>query len=240
MLMSRMKTDQRAVSARSRVREPALPLVPAAARVRAVAWIGCCAALVAIGGAIAAGQPHGNALDRPVDSFIHSEFSPGQGARLAMVGFGLLALYVIVVALVGMCLAARRLNAAVLAVIGVPVASAITELVLKPVVRETISGGLTYPSGHTTNAFALVTVIAVAARLTPSPWLPRWLAALTVTTAACVGCVIALAMVSLDYHYFTDTLAGAAVGTSAVLAVALCLDAPAARSRLGWRSRSAR
>jgi membrane-associated phospholipid phosphatase len=240
MLMHLMRTDQGAVIALSGAHESAPALVPAAVRFWVVASTGCSAALVAIGGAIAAGQPHGNALDMPVDSWIHSHFALGHGTLLATVDFGLLALYLTAAALIGTSLAARRLNVAVLAVIGVPAASGITELVLKPVVHETLGGGLTYPSGHTTNAFALVTVIAVAAHLAPRSWLPSWLAALTVAAAVGIGCIIAVAMVGLDYHYFTDTLAGAAVGTSAVLAVALGLDAPAARARLAWPSRSAR
>jgi membrane-associated phospholipid phosphatase len=239
MLMQLMRTDQGVDIARGRARAPGPALVPAASRAWVVTLICCCTALIATGGAIAAGQRHGNAVDRPVDGWLQSQFTLSHGALQVTAVAGLVILYVIGAALIGANLAAKRLNVAVLAVIAVPIASGITELILKPMVHETLSGGLMYPSGHTTNAFAIVAVIGIAAHLTPRSWLPRWLAALTVAVAIGAGCVVAVTMVSLGYHYFTDTLAGAAVGTSAVLAVALCLDAPAARARLGWPSRSA-
>jgi membrane-associated phospholipid phosphatase len=51
------------------------------------------------------------------------------------------------------------------------------------------------------------------------------------------ACAVAVALVGLGHHYFTDTVGGAAVGTAVVLATALVLDrlapeAPRDRARL--------
>ena len=51
-----------------------------------------------------------------------------------------------------------------------------------------------------------------------------------IPTAACVlGGVVAIAVIGLRWHYFTDTVAGAVVGIGTVCGLALILDLPAAR-----------
>jgi membrane-associated phospholipid phosphatase len=42
-------------------------------------------------------------------------------------------------------------------------------------------------------------------------------------------------VIGLRWHYFTDTVAGAAIGIGTVCALALLLDLPAVRRRLGGR-----
>ena len=44
--------------------------------------------------------------------------------------------------------------------------------------------------------------------------------------------VVAVAVMSLRWHYFTDTLAGAAVGTGTAALLALLIDLPAPRRGL--------
>jgi membrane-associated phospholipid phosphatase len=44
--------------------------------------------------------------------------------------------------------------------------------------------------------------------------------------------VVAVGVIGLRWHYFTDTLAGAALGTGTVCGLALLLDLPAVRRRL--------
>jgi membrane-associated phospholipid phosphatase len=59
-----------------------------------------------------------------------------------------------------------------------------------------------------------------------------------IPVAACaLGVVVAIAVIGLQWHYFTDTVAGAAVATGTVCGLALLLDRPAARRWLGWASR---
>jgi membrane-associated phospholipid phosphatase len=59
-----------------------------------------------------------------------------------------------------------------------------------------------------------------------------------IPAAACVlGAVVAVALIGLRWHYFTDTVAGAAVGIGTVCGFALILDLPAARRWLAGASR---
>jgi membrane-associated phospholipid phosphatase len=55
-----------------------------------------------------------------------------------------------------------------------------------------------------------------------------------------LGVVVAIAVIGLQWHYFTDTVAGAAVGIGMVCGLALVLDLPAARRWLDPASRRAR
>jgi membrane-associated phospholipid phosphatase len=47
--------------------------------------------------------------------------------------------------------------------------------------------------------------------------------------AVALACVASTAMIGLGFHYFTDTIAGAAVGIGTVTATALVLDLPGPR-----------
>jgi membrane-associated phospholipid phosphatase len=61
---------------------------------------------------------------------------------------------------------------------------------------------VSFPSGHTANAFALATVVAMQYR--DEPWVP----VLAYTVAASVG----LSRMVLDRHWASDVLIGAVVG----------------------------
>jgi undecaprenyl-diphosphatase len=126
-----------------------------------------------------------------------------------------------------MCVLARRFRAAAFALIAPIGASALTELVLKPLVDRHKQTGLAFPSGHTTGAFSLALTAAVL--LLPHrpdlrvrfgfPRLVLGVAVLALATGT------AIALVALRDHYATDTLGGAAVALAVVPAVALVLDA---------------
>ncbi len=95
--------------------------------------------------------------------------------------------------------------------VGPPAALATTELVVKPLVGRTLGAGLSYPSGSTVGAAAL----GVAAVLVvPAAWRRR-----TVVVATVYGLWMALAVVSLQWHYPTDAAAGLAYGCGFVLLV---------------------
>lgn len=132
--------------------------------------------------------------------------------------------------LVVSCLAVRRLNGALLAVTAIPVAAALTEYALKPLLAAPARGGV-FPSGHTTAIFAMAGVVAVLLA-TPSRRISRvWrltIALGTLVASAAVG----VAVIGLGMHTFTDALGGAAVGVGVVLLVALLLDLPAVRQPL--------
>lgn len=225
---------------RGRPRRPVRPLLPASARRPAVVIIVICAMVIAVGGVVAAGNHHGNALDRPVDSWIlrhlgghhrilHDVTNIGQGITLL----------VLTLALILACLAARRLNGAILSALSLAVASVLTEVVLKPLIGETIGrpAVLSYPSGHTTTAFTLTAVVVVLLVDPPSGRPAPAIRLALAILAVLMGCAVAVSLVGIRYHYFTDTVAGAAVATGTVLGCALLLDLPRIRS---WLERPVR
>ena len=213
------------------------PLLPAGARRPAATLAAGCLVLVVALGIISAHQGHGDAVDRPVDSWIFGLGIPLRTlAAVSRIG-GVTATTLLTAAVAIACLAVRRVNGAVLAVGGVALASALTEFVLKPLVHRTITGFLTYPSGHTTGLFALATAIAVVL-LAPRGGRPRpALRVVAVAAAVVVACAVGLAMVGQHFHYFTDIIAGAATGTGVVIGLAFLLDLRPARRWLRWPGR---
>ena len=127
------------------------------------------------------------------------------------------------------CLLAGRLNGAVLAAAAVPVAIGLNDGLLKHLVHRTYLGVLTYPSGHTSAVFALAATVTVLLVVPPRPTRARVLRVLIPVAACVLGVVVAIAVIGLRWHYFTDTVAGAAVGIGTVCGLALILDLPAPR-----------
>ena len=212
------------------------PLLPAHARRAAAILAAGCLVLVAVLGIISAHQGHGEAIDRAVDSWVTGLGIPLHTLSLVSRVGGVTATTLLTAALAVACLAVRRVNGAVLTVSGVALASALTEFVLKPLVHRTINGFLTYPSGHTTGLFALAAALAVVL-LTPRGRPHPSVRIAAVAAAVVVAAVVGVAMVGQNFHYFTDTVAGAAVGTGVVIGVAFLLDLPAARRWLRWPGR---
>lgn len=164
-------------------------------------------------------------LDTAVDARIRASLGGHQVllGRVALLGTTV-PLIVMTAALVLACLATRRWRGAALAAIGVPAADALTELLIKPLVRRTTGGGFSYPSGHATSAFAVAAVVAVLLLGPLRPKLPA-AARLALTLAALLAaCAVSVAVIGLHYHYFTDTVGGAAVAVATVLVTALILD----------------
>ena len=185
----------------------------------------CCAMFVAWLGFAAAGRSTAGPFNRAADQHIQAALSGYHAASLWVAGLVQpAALALLTGAMVVLCLAARRPRGAVLAVLGVAAATALTEFALKPLVGETLHGVLVYPSGHSTRAFALAAA-AVTVLLGPGrhrlPFGARLAVAAAVLLAACA---VAVAVVALDYHYFADAAAGAAVGGGTVAGVALAID----------------
>ena len=151
-------------------------------------------------------------------------------------------------ALVLAFLAAQRWTGAVLAALAPPVAIGLTEYLLKPTVGDALGQG--FPSGHATSSFALAALCAVLLARRPAGRVPGSVRLVLVLAALLLAAAVSAAMVAIGAHYFTDAVAGAAVGTAVVLAGAFSLDlvspvvarlvmarrvrpAPAARSRPG-------
>jgi membrane-associated phospholipid phosphatase len=215
-------------------RAPAWPLIPPSGRRQAAAVAACCATLAVIIAVLVAHSSQPTFLDRPVDSWLSNHFGRHTLAlseHVANVG-GLRDSTIIIAVIAAACLALRRVNGAILAAVSGVAVAVLTEYVVKPLVHRTLAGFLVYPSGHTASAFTAATVITVLL-LNPPRARPR--RALTIAVAivtGLAGCLVAAAMISLEFHYFTDAIGGAAFAIAVVLAVALGLDVRAVRQWL--------
>jgi undecaprenyl-diphosphatase len=114
--------------------------------------------------------------------------------------------------------------------IGPPLALLTSELVAKPAVGRTLGGVYSYPSGSVVGAAALATVAVLAA---PVRWRP-----LTTIVAVVFALWMAVAVVTLHWHFPTDALAGLAYGVGVVLVADGVARMLAARwpGPKGWRS----
>lgn len=219
----------------------ARPLLSSSARPWARALLASSAVVVAVLGAVFAHQTTADGFDRAVDTPVITWFAGHHTLALWLAAPGSLAPAAgLTAAIVIACLFARRLNGAVLALMAVPVAEAICEGLLKPLIHRTYLGGVVYPSGHTTAICALAATVFVLLVASPQPvrtGVLRWLR-LLVLAAACVLCAgVAFGLIGLKWHYFTDIVAGAAVGIGTVCGLSLILDLPAVRRLLARVSR---
>ena len=215
-----------------------LPLLAPSARRWAWALLACCAILVAVLGVLFAHQTTPDSFDHAVDSPIISWFAGDQRLSLWLASPGSsIPATVLCAAIVIACLLTGRPNGAVLAAVALPAAVGLDDGLLKHLFHRTYLGQLTYPSGHTTAIFTLAAAIAV---LFLGPLRPARTGPLRVVIPA-IGCLlgvaVAVGVIGLQWHYFTDTLAGAAVGIGAVCGLALILDLPAARQPIARAGR---
>jgi len=214
------------------------PLLAASARPWAGALLACCAILVAVLGVLFAHQARADWLDQAVDSPIITWLGGHRGLALWLAAPGsLIPAGVLSAAVVVACLLTGRLNGAVLAAAAIPAAVGLTEGLLKPLVHRTYLGEVTYPSGHTTAMSTLAATVTVLLLISPRPAKAGALRALITAAACALAGVVAIAVIGLEWHYFTDTVAGAAVGVGTVCGLALILDLPTARR---WLARASR
>lgn len=133
------------------------------------------------------------------------------------------------VIVLSVALVQRKWRVATMTVVA-PLVGLAFERVLKPIFGRTKEGALAYPSGHittTTIVMGLVVLLAGAA----------WWAVVLATT------VVALAMIGVgaSFHYFTDTVGGALLGSAVVCTSAVIARRDrvlAARRQPGIRVRS--
>ena len=215
------------------------PLLAAGARPAAVAIAAACAVLIAVLGVWFRHQSRPGALDRAAFGWLFSHREVHRSVLIFLAWLGTPIPVIIAVSAVTLaCLARRRWRGAALAAVSVAVASGLTELVLKPLVDRRYDSFLSFPSGRATGAFSVAALCAVL--LLGPAWRRRRIAArLTgVVAVVAVACAVADAAVILRYHYLTDTIGGAAVGTGTVLVTALVIDrlGPRLSQRLGRRT----
>jgi undecaprenyl-diphosphatase len=187
--------------------------------------VAVCAVIVAALGLWFAHTTQPGWLDTWVDARIRSVLLPYRGIlnRVMELGDPVLGTE-LTAALLLASLAARRWRGALLVAVAVPVAVGLTEVVLKPLIHRTLWGNLEFPSGHTTSVFTLASCCAVLLARPLRRRLPRAARVAAVLIVFLLAASVAVAMVALGFHFFTDTVAGAAVGVGTVLATALGLD----------------
>jgi membrane-associated phospholipid phosphatase len=205
--------------------QAARPLLTSGARRPAAIISACCLAVTVVLGVLTAHSARPDGLDGTVDSWIERTFGVHHRALLLLEDIGKPAETVILTLVIVLaCLAARRLNGAVLTAVSVAASLVLTEVVLKPAVGRTLDGYRVYPSGHTGFAVTLAAVIAVLLVNPPRRQLRRALKIAVAAGAALIGSAVGVAMVGLHAHYFTDTIGGAALAIGVVLTTALVLD----------------
>jgi membrane-associated phospholipid phosphatase len=176
-----------------------LPLLAASARPRAGVLLAGCAVLVAVLGAVFARQDTADRFDHAVDAPVITWFAGHHTLALWLAFPGTTIPAVVLTAALALgCLFTGRRRGAVLAILAVPVTAAITD-------------GLA----------ATATVLLLAP---PRSAMARPLRVLILAVAylACVAVVVGV--IAVRFHYFTDTVAGAAVGIGTVCGLALVLD----------------
>ena len=90
-------------------------------------------------------------------------------------------------------------------------------------VRNSSNASLSFLSSHTGNAFAIVTSMYVAQRrLHPNSSRSKWVLGIGMGVASFVG----LSRVMAGYHFITDVIGGAAVGSSVGFAVSSVHKSP--------------
>ncbi len=137
------------------------------------------------------------------------------------------------VSLALLCGAIRAGRAALLCFFGPPLAGALAEWLLKPLIGRRFDGDLAFPSGHTTGAASVAVLLTVlflpsSARGFRIAWPARaafWLAAIA------YGAGVGMALIILQAHYATDILGGIAVAVAVILTLARLLDFRAQREK---------
>jgi membrane-associated phospholipid phosphatase len=203
---------------------PRDPLLSAAIRSAAAWFVVGCAVLTVMGGMLTAHHARAGWLDRSIDSRIQAALAGHNRLLLAVANIAEPSrVALLIAALVVPCVAVKRLDGALLAAVSIPAAIAVSEG-LKQLFDRTLNGAPVYPSGHTTTVFALAAVVMMLV-LRPSRHVLPFALRLAITLAVMLtACAVALAMIGLNWHYFTDTLAGAAVAVGMVVGVSLAID----------------
>lgn len=204
-------------------RPTATALLPAAGRPVAVAIAVACGLVIAAQGVWIRHGMETGWLDTTVSAHLQASLGPHQLLLDVLVWPGEpVPAVAITAALVLACALRRRYRQAVLVAVSVPLAEALTELVLKPLIGGT-SWGNPYPSGHVTYVAALATVLIVLLARTGTRARPLLCTVLGLT-ALLIPAANAAGVIGAGMHHFSDTVGGAAVGIGTVLVTALILD----------------
>lgn len=208
------------------------PLLRDARHTRAWPVLAACVLVTATLGLLLKGQARPDGFDSVVDAATVASFSGHRGVLpwLALPG-STVPLIAVSVAIAAGCLIARRPNGLVLAVTAVPATAFLDDMVLKHLVGRTYAGQLSFPSGHTASAMTLATVLGVLLHDPAGRTASRVARAALVAAACAVTALVAAGVIGLRWHYFSDTVGGAALGTGTVLVLAFLIDFAAGLTR---------
>jgi membrane-associated phospholipid phosphatase len=200
-------------------------LLGASGRAPAAVLFAGCVILTAALGAAFAGQSRADAFDNAVESPFITLFA-GHDRLLVWMAYPgtLVPVAVASVVIAACCLLAGRRHGAVLALTAAPLATVLGDHALKHIFDRTYDGALVYPSGHASSVVALTATLAVLLFIPPQRASTRPARLLVLAVGCVVTAVVVVAVMALRWHYFTDTVAGAAVGAGTVCALALILD----------------
>ena len=207
-------------------------LIPPRFRLAAFVIVAACCITVGVLGALFYHGSTPDALDKAVFRWVW----PHRAGLDPLVSVGdTVPMTVLTAVLCYCCLAVRRYRGAIMTAVAVPLASGITELLKHLIHRIYVSflTFLSFPSGHSTATFALITCVAVLLIDPPATRAPASMRIVLALLSLGFGVMVALGLVAARYHYFTDTIAGAAVGIGITLAVALATDQVIARLSRG-------
>jgi membrane-associated phospholipid phosphatase len=210
-------------ASKGRDQSAARPLLPTAARPLAVAIVAVCILVMAVQGVWLRHGMEIGWVDTAVDAKVRAGLGGHPMLLAVLVWPGTpVAVTAMVTVLVLACLFRRRYGEAALVAISVPLATAITELVLKPLIGRT-SWGDPFPSGHVTSVVALATALTLLLATTPAS-MPRFLRLALSGTGFLIAAAVAFGVIGANMHHFSDIVGGADVGAGTVLLTALVLD----------------
>jgi membrane-associated phospholipid phosphatase len=201
----------------------ARPLLPTAARALTVAILVVCVLVIAVQGVWLRHGMETGWVDTAVDAKVKAGLGEHRLLLAVLVWPGApVPVTAMAAALVLAWVFQRRYGEAALVAISVPLATVITEVVLKPLIGRT-SWGDPFPSGHVTSVVALATALAILLA-TMSGGMPRLLRLVLALTGFLIAAAVAFGVIGANMHHFSDTVGGAAVGTGTVLLIALIID----------------
>ena len=204
-------------------------LLPASLRAYALGLIGACVLVTLVLGVRYANTTGPGRIDRNFDVRIKARLADHHGLLERLVNLGdpqVIVAWSILLSLV--CLLLRRWRGALLCLVGPAIAGGLTDYILKPLINRDYGGaGYSFPSGHTTGAFAVA--ICVIVLLLNRNELYIELRVLLGLVGIGLAAGVATGVVGLGYHYTTDTIGGFCVALGVVLALAILIDAFAER-----------
>jgi len=202
-------------------------------RTRAWPVLAACVLVIVTLGVLLREQAQPDGLDSVVDGAMVSSFQGHRGILpwLALPG-STGPLIAVSIAIAAGCLIARRPNGVALAVSAVPVTAFLDDTVVKHVVGRTHLGQLSFPSGHAASAMTLATVLGVLLHDPARRATTRVARAALVVVACGVTALVAIGVIALRWHYFTDTVGGVALGAGTVLTLAFLIDLVTGTGRL--------